>query len=181
MKIKSTVQMYTEGFEQNAAVVVLSLREVAVVHPQGCSVTGLLPWEASPFGCGWKTAHPDHPEKQSPHANLSLSCYQCLSRGPAQPAGATALVWKGFLVVRSSLVIRVSPPRMRNTPPHQRTSWHSPYNTKPRKACGTQTAVWPGGHMPPGCNHSGWAPPDSPGADCPPRAGRKVWSWKSWA
>lgn len=121
------------------------------------------PWEAVP------TCQPE-PER-----------YHCLSRGSAQPAGATALVWKGFLVVRSSLVIRVSPPRMRKTPPHRRTSWHSPYSTKPRKACGTETAVRPGGHMPAGCNHSGWIPPDSPVGDCPPRAGRKVWSWKSWA
>ena len=37
----------------------------------------------------------------------------------------------------------MSPQRMRNTPPHHRTSWHSPYSRKPRKACGTETAVRP--------------------------------------
>lgn len=41
---------------------------------------------------------------------------------------------RGFLGGGSSLWIRVSPQRMRNTPPHHKTSWHSPYNTKPRKA-----------------------------------------------
>lgn len=34
--------------------------------------------------------------------------------------------------------IRTSPHRMRDTPPHHRTCWHSPYSTNPRKACRTQ-------------------------------------------
>lgn len=41
---------------------------------------------------------------------------------------------RAFLGGGSSLWIRVSPQRMRKTPPHHETSWHSPYNTKSRKA-----------------------------------------------
>lgn len=41
---------------------------------------------------------------------------------------------RALLVGGSSLWMRVSPQRMRNTPPHHKTCWHSPYNTKPRKA-----------------------------------------------
>lgn len=40
----------------------------------------------------------------------------------------------GFQTGGIFLWTRVSPQRMRNTPPHHSTSWHSPYSVKPSKA-----------------------------------------------
>lgn len=130
---------------------VLPLTEAGAVHPQGFLVMGPLPWAASSSGPGlegcaprspWAAVPTRQPEPEPPSLSFQRVC----------PAGwcYRCLCGRGFLGGGSSLWIRVSPQRMRNTPPHHKTSWHSPYNTKPRKACGTETAVRLGGHVPAG-------------------------------
>lgn len=84
VRINSTEQTDREGFGQNtAAKPELSTRKAARSQ-------AWFPGKHLSLAEGQKAAHPDRPEKQSPHANPSLSRHHCLSSGSAQPAGATA-------------------------------------------------------------------------------------------
>lgn len=66
---------------------------------------------------------------------------------------------------------------MSDTPPHHRASWHSPYSTKPRKACGTDSCEARDPCLRDISTARGQLRPLGL-TGCPPRAGGKVWGLK---
>lgn len=79
-------------------------------------------------------AWPERPA--SPHSWRSEGCAARLPWAPlTRPGWCVGLEWRycclrggAFQVGGSLLWMSVSPHRMRKTPPHHRTSWHSPYS-----------------------------------------------------
>lgn len=129
MRIKSVVQMYTDGCRHNTAAGGASAYGARIAHPQVCSITALLPEEASPFGCGRKAALSDHPEKPGSHtAHPSLSHHHCLCSRSAQLAGAAAACGEGSSWTGA-------PPGGSGAPPCPGASWPSPPSMEPGMAC----------------------------------------------
>lgn len=100
---------------------------------QGLEIRGLFPWKQ-----GWPEGLPGLASPCGPtqvtleailHTSPRLGTMVALSA--VRPASwcHCCLCGGAFQVGGSFLWIRVSPQRMRNTPPHHRTSWHSPYST----------------------------------------------------
>ena len=100
-----------------------------IAHPQVCSITALLPKEASPFGCWRKASYLDHPETPGSHvAHSSLSHHHCLCSRSAQLAVAAAAYGEGSSWTGAS-------PGGSGASPCPGASWPSPPSTEPEMAC----------------------------------------------